>query len=100
MQNYTQGMKAADILCLGVAFCGKKTLSRLTFAFTIELGNLIESGEKVFRKIKKHGYLEKSIVRFVLDLIKPVLLHCISQGLFSKKHYKFLFPEKLLKLVG
>ncbi len=27
-QDYTQGMKAADILCLGMAFCGKKVVSR------------------------------------------------------------------------
>jgi hypothetical protein len=70
-------------------------IASLAYALTIHIANaLLEQKPRV---IKKHRYPEKGLIRYTLDLIKPILLK-----LFKNKSTKVinLLPLNYLKLVG
>ena len=67
----------------------------LVFALTVKLGTLLEF--KKTRKIKKHGYKEKGLIKFTLDILKDFILKSFKSMLH---HQQTIFPKKILKFVG
>lgn len=70
-------------------------IASLAYALTLSVGCLLEKIKP--RRIKKHGYPEKGLIRHTLDLIKPPLLTRFKTLL---KNSKTIFPENITKLVG
>jgi hypothetical protein len=70
-------------------------IASLAYALTINIANLLVS--KKPRKVKKHGYPEKGLIRYALDLIKPILLRIFR---YQPAKLKAFIPSYYLKLVG
>jgi len=70
-------------------------IASLAYALVINIAQELETIKR--RVLKKHGYYEKGLIRYALDLIKPPLIRLFNKLLLKNEH---LFPKTFLKLVG
>lgn len=70
-------------------------IASLAYALMINIAQEIEKTKPRIRK--KHGYHEKGLIRYALDLIKPSLIKLFNKTTLKNKN---LFLETFLKFVG
>jgi hypothetical protein len=72
----------------------------LIYGLTVEIGNAIEAVGKRYRRRKNHGYKDKTLIRFTLDIIKQFLIPYTYLGEISKKWGKLVCPPHIAELAG